>query len=242
MRLTPLHGAGICLLLLPTAADAQEGRTLSVLIPRIGLRVNLPIDLPADIPISIPRGRTTRRPSEGSSGGSTVDLPDRDMPAPATARNVIRTGERYLGVRYRWGGNTPREGMDCSGFTRYVFAKHGIQIPRTSRQQASVGYRLPRSWRALRVGDLVMFANSGGRISHVAIYAGNNRILHSTSSGGGVRYDDLRTQRGRWFAEHMVVARRVVSNGHSLVRALQAIDLQFDGSDAPDWAPRITIR
>jgi cell wall-associated NlpC family hydrolase len=236
MRLTPLHGAGICLLLLPSAADGQSERTISVLIPRIGLRVNLPIELPADIPISIPSGRTPRRPS-GASG----PLPGRDMPAPATARNVIRTGERYIGVPYRWGGNTPREGMDCSGFTRYVFAKHGIQIPRTSRQQATVGYRLPRSWRSVRPGDLVMFANSGGRINHVAIYAGNNRILHSTSSGGGVRYDDLRTQRGRWFADHMVAARRVVSNGHSLVRALQAIDLQFDGSDAPDWAPRITI-
>jgi hypothetical protein len=87
-----------------------------------------------------------------------------------------------------------------------------------------------------------MFANRGGRINHVAIYAGNNRILHSTSSGGGVRYDDLRTQRGRWFAENMVAARRVVSDGHSLVRALTAADLIFDGSDVPDWAPRITIR
>jgi len=241
MRLSPLHGAGLCLLLLPATADGQDGRTLSVLIPRIGLRVNLPVDLPADIPISIPSGRTTRRAPTGGRRGGSVSLPDRDMPAPATARNVIRTGERYLGVRYRWGGNTPREGMDCSGFTRYVFGKHGIHIPRTSRQQATVGRRLPRSWRVVRPGDLVMFANSGGRISHVAIYAGNNRILHSTSSGGGVRYDDLRTRRGRWFAEHMVAARRVVSNGHSLVRALQAIDLQFDGSDAPDWAPRITI-
>jgi hypothetical protein len=235
MRLTPLHGAGLCLLLLPSVTESQDGRTLSVLIPRIGLRVNLPIDILAEIPARIP---TERRP------GRTVDLPaDRDVPAPAsaTARSVIRTGERYRGIRYRWGGNTPSEGFDCSGFTRYVFAKHGIAIPRTSRQQATVGYRLPRSWRALRPGDLVMFANSGGRISHVAIYTGNNRILHSTSSGGGVRYDDLRTQRGRWFAEHMVAARRVVSNGHSLVRALRAIDLQFDGSDRPDWAPRVTI-
>ena len=220
--------------------QAQSGRSLSVLIPRIGLRVSIPVDIPVDIPVSIPSGR--RVPS-GRRSGSRVDLPSgRDLPAPATARAVVQTGERYLGVPYRWGGNTPSEGMDCSGFTRYVFAKHGIQLPRTSRQQATVGWALPRSWRALRAGDLVMFANSGGRINHVAIYAGNSRILHSTSSGGGVRYDNLGTQRGRWFAEHMVAARRVVSNGHSLVRALQAIDLQFDGSDAPDWAPRITIR
>jgi hypothetical protein len=233
MRLSPLPGAGLCLLLMPSAVEAQNGRTLSVLIPRIGLRVNLPIDIPADIPVRIP---TERRP------GRTVDLPaGRDVPASAKARSVLRTGERYMGIPYRWGGDTPREGFDCSGFTRYVFAKHGIAIPRTSRQQATVGHRLPRSWRAVRPGDLVMFANSGGRINHVAIYAGNNRILHSTSSGGGVRYDDLRTQRGRWFRDHMVAARRVVSNGHSLVRALTEIDLIFDGSDKPDWAPRITI-
>jgi cell wall-associated NlpC family hydrolase len=234
MRLTPLHGAGICLLLFPPVAAAQNGRTLSVLIPRIGLRVDLPVNLPVSIPVR----RPTSRPRDRA-----VDLPSRrEAPASATARNVLRTGERYIGVPYRWGGNTPREGMDCSGFTRYVFGKHGIAIPRTSRQQAAVGQRLPTSWRSVRPGDLVMFANSGGRINHVAIYAGNNRILHSTSSGGGVRYDDLRTQRGRWFAEHMVAARRVVSNGHSLVRELEAFELRFDGSDAPDWAPRITIR
>jgi peptidoglycan DL-endopeptidase CwlO len=233
MRLSPLHGAGLCLLLLPSLAGAQNGRTLSVLIPRVGLRVNLPVEVLEEIAARLPSERR---------GGRTVDFPaGRDVPASATARSVIRTGERYRGVRYTWGGDTPREGFDCSGFTRYVFARHGIGIPRTSRQQATIGRRLPRSWSAVRPGDLVMFANSGGRINHVAIYAGNGRILHSTSSGGGVRYDDLGTQRGRWFRDHMVAARRVVSNGHSLVRALTAIDLQFDGSDKPDWAPRIRI-
>jgi cell wall-associated NlpC family hydrolase len=238
MRLTPLHGAGVCLLLLPSVAAAQNGRTLSVLIPRIGLRVNLPVEIPAEIPVRIPAERRPERRREPSA-----DLPARrDIPASATARSIIRTGERYRGIPYRWGGDTPPGGFDCSGFTRYVFARHGIAIPRTSRQQATVGYRLPRSWRAVRPGDLVMFANRpGGRINHVAIYAGNNRILHSTSSGGGVRYDDLGSRRGRWFRDHMVAARRVVSNGHSLVRALQAADLRFDGSDSPDWAPRITI-
>ena len=62
MRLTPLHGAGLCLLLLPSVAESQDGRTLSVLIPRIGLRVNLPIDILAEIPGRMPAERrsTTR--------------------------------------------------------------------------------------------------------------------------------------------------------------------------------------
>jgi NlpC/P60 family len=225
MRLTPFHGAGLCLLLLPATSDAQSRSNISVLIPRIGLRVNLPVNLPVDIARRVP-----------------VDVPaDVPMPASRSASRVVPTAEHYLGVPYVWGGESPGEGFDCSGFTRYVFRKHGVAIPRTSRQQATVGHRLPLSLRYLRPGDLVMFANSGARISHVAIYAGHNRIIHATSSGGAVRYDDLGSRRGQWFAQHMVAARRVVSNGHSLVRALTTLDLRFDGSDRPDWAPRITI-
>jgi cell wall-associated NlpC family hydrolase len=230
MRLGPLYGAGVCLLLLPIASDAQGRTNISVLIPRIGLRVNLPVDLPVNLPVGVPRRRV---PAD--------DPADVSLPASRSASRVVPTAEHYLGVPYVWGGESPREGFDCSGFTRYVFRRHGVELPRTSRQQATVGRGLPVSVRYLRPGDLIMFANSGERISHVAIYAGNYRIIHATSSGGAVRYDDLRTRRGQCFAQHMVVARRVVSNGHSLVRSLNAIDLIFDGSDRPDWAPRIRI-
>jgi hypothetical protein len=88
-------------------------------------------------------------------------------------------------------------------------------------------------------GDLVMF-EEGGRIGHVAIYAGKNRIIHSTSSGGGVRYDDLTTQRGQWFVDHMVAARRVTPDASGLLldfaRGFSTITTELDG---PDHAPRI---
>ena len=61
-----------------------------------------------------------------------------------------------------------------------------------------------------------MFAEDGRPISHVAIYAGRDRILHSSKSGSGVRYDDLSTQRGAWFRNHMVVARRIGTAGQGL--------------------------
>ena len=140
--------------------------------------------------------------------------------APAgSAARVLPTAERYLGVPYRWGGTSPKTGFDCSGFVRYVFARHGTRLPRTSREQASSGQRVRPSWSALQPGDLVMFAEPGQLISHVAIYAGRRRIIHASGSGRRVRYDALDTKRGKWFARHIVAARRVSPRGASLVSA-----------------------
>lgn len=162
------------------------------------------------------------------------------VPARSAAR-VLPTAERYLGVPYRWGGTSPKTGFDCSGFVRYVFARHGTRLPRTSREQASSGQRLRPVWAELRPGDLVMFAEPGQRISHVAIYAGHRRIIHASGSGRRVRYDALDTRRGKWFARRIVAARRVSARGASLVSDLLAQQsrelvplLQLD---PPDRAP-----
>ena len=155
-----------------------------------------------------------------TSGRPVLTIPTSGRSAAA----VIPTAERYLGVRYTWGGNTPSSGFDCSGYVKYVFEKHGVRLPRTSRAQASAGDRVPLDFSYLRAGDLIMFANKGQAISHVAIYAGDRKILHSSKSGQGVRYDDLTSNRGTWYRQNAVVARRVgtEAQGRGIVRDLVA--------------------
>jgi len=179
--------------------------------------------------------------------GYPVIQSGRTVPTSTNAAAVIPTAERYIGVKYTWGGTSPSTGFDCSGYTQYVFAKHGVRLPRTSRAQAQAGARII-DYRGLRAGDLIMFAEDGHAISHVAIYAGHDRILHSSSSGSGVRYDDLKTRRGTWFANHMVVARRVgtPAQGSRIVNDLVAdlraagvrIDFPMIADVLGDLAPR----
>ena len=180
-----------------------------------------------------PRAESPRR-AGGSTRGATVA---RGGSSRAGAR-VVSTGEEYLGVPYKWGGSTPA-GFDCSGFVQYIYRDQGVSLPRTSRQMAHAGVSIPAEVSWLREGDLMLFASDGSRIDHVAIYAGDNRIIHSSSSGNGVRYDDLGSRRGRWYVTHMVAARRVTDDGRSLVNSLVTGRIPFDFFDPPDKAPRI---
>ena len=175
-------------------------------------------------------GGTTARAASGTRSGRGTPTGrgpvatrpvGRDVRRTASAEEVadqaIRTGERYLGTPYRWGGDSPSEGFDCSGFVRWVFAEQGIALPRVSRDQARAGRALPTGLDGLARGDLLFFAQNGTTVDHVAIYAGDGRILHSSSSGSGVRYDDLSGNRGRWYAGHLVAVRRVIEGGAMLM-------------------------
>ncbi|HHW41137.1 MAG TPA: LysM peptidoglycan-binding domain-containing protein [Syntrophomonadaceae bacterium] len=96
-------------------------------------------------------------------------------------QDIIDTARRFIGVRYRYGGARPETGFDCSGFVQYVFSLHGIKLPRTASEQASVGTRVTDP----APGDLVFFdTHRNGSIEHVGIYLGNNAFIHASQNKG----------------------------------------------------------
>ena len=154
--------------------------------------------------------------------------PESEVDAAAlVAARTLSAAAELVGSPYRWGGSTPA-GFDCSGFIQFVFRRQGIELPRVSRDQARAGRAMPTSLENLAPGDLLFFAQGGPTIDHVAMYAGDGRIVHSSRSGYGVRYDELSGARGRYYARHLVAVRRVI-DGTTIVSA----DDLLSGDDVP---------
>ena len=192
---------------LPSVLSAQVNLSLPRL-SRPAVRATLgPIAVVATVS---GRGVTLRAAPRAAGRAPVARAPRARARASASAAKVLATAERYLGTRYRYGGETPSAGFDCSGFVQYVFGRHGVALPRTSRQQASAGRALPDDRASLQPGDLMLFSSRGVRVDHVAIYVGNNRILHSSAGAGGVVYDDLSSPRGKWYVARHVESRRVL--------------------------------
>ena len=125
-----------------------------------------------------------------------------------TGADVVRAAREYLGVRYLWGGTTPRA-FDCSGFTRYVFARYGIDLPRTAHEQAAFGSApFPGD---LRPGDLLFFYGGQGA-QHIAIYVGADTIIHASSTAKRVKLDVIRPQgrKKNWFRNRLIAVRRIL--------------------------------
>ena len=100
---------------------------------------------------------------------------------------VVEAAQKYLGVPYRWGGTDPATGLDCSGFVQRVYRDLGIELPRVSRDQARQGTPVASIAEA-RPGDLVAF---GQPVDHIAIYVGDNKILHAPRTGEVVKVTDI---------------------------------------------------
>ncbi|WP_426140744.1 C40 family peptidase [Pseudomonas sp. DWP3-1-2] len=112
---------------------------------------------------------------------------------PALADSILERGKSLIGTRYRFGGTSTKTGFDCSGFIGYLFREEaGMNLPRSSREMINIDAPLVKR-NDLEPGDLLFFSTAGrGRVSHAAIYLGDNQFIHSSSSrSGGVRVDSL---------------------------------------------------
>jgi hypothetical protein len=152
--------------------------------------------------IAVPQHVFLQKPKspELHKGGEKVPRP---KPAGEMGAIAARTAERFVGIPYRWGGDTVVEGMDCSGFVRAVYNLCGINIPRTSREQFRVGENVGGD--DLMDGDLVFFGVSADQINHVGIYIGNNRFVHAPRRGDDIKISSLDEA---YFAKKFVGAKR----------------------------------
>ncbi|WP_082034361.1 C40 family peptidase [Cohnella kolymensis] len=134
---------------------------------------------------------------------------------------------KLIGIGYDYGGTT-KSGFDCSGFTGYVFKQLGVNLPRTSRDQATRGMKVARD--ELRPGDLVFFNTSGRGISHVGIYVGDGNFAHS-SSRKGVTISGLGDS---YYSKRFVTARRVMdANTYLKVATEPKVVLAANSETAP---------
>ena len=123
--------------------------------------------------------------------------------SPEQAMDITMYAVGLVGTPYRYGGNTPDSGFDCSGLIGYVYqSRAGLAPPRTvSRMQA---WGLPVSTENVRSGDLVLFAQKN-EVTHAGIYVGSGRFVHAPSTGGEVRLDQLNS---KYWASQQVAFRR----------------------------------
>ena len=133
-------------------------------------------------------------------------------PSPATlADSIIATATEAMGRPYVFGGTGAHgEGFDCSGLIQYAYGKHGIPLPRRSTDQAREGRKIGREVRLLASADILTFSNRGGQVTHVGLYIGDGRFIHSATSGVQVSTLSAEDPYGRWWYKRWVGVRRIV--------------------------------
>ncbi|WP_240635987.1 C40 family peptidase [Caldimonas tepidiphila] len=128
-----------------------------------------------------------------------------------TASDMVMTAMGFLGVPYRRGGDSAEEGFDCSGFTRFIFERSiGLVLPRRADDQASAAGLVAVQRDELKPGDLVFFNTLRRTFSHVGIYVGEGKFIHSPRTGAKVRVEDM---RAAYWTKRYTGARRVGAAG-----------------------------
>jgi len=144
----------------------------------VGTRFELVTEQKHRFRVRLPDGRL------GLVRKEDVQVHDADFTYPVTSRErIVDTARRFLGVPYLWGGTTPL-GFDCSGLVQLAFGLNGVQLPRDADQQFAVGRQVDVG--ELEPADLVFFSRKSSGITHVGIFAGNGKFLHSAGGGKGV--------------------------------------------------------
>jgi cell wall-associated NlpC family hydrolase len=141
------------------------------------------------------------------AAGNVADGVVEAQPAPVRTSlfSMVERAYAMIGIPYRWGGNDPESGLDCSGFVRYVYQRTtGLQLPRQSAEISKTGSAIAE--RDLHPGDLVFFNTPRGRATHVGIYVGDEQFIHAPRTGAFIRVESLKST---YWASRYYGARRL---------------------------------
>ena len=192
---------------------------------RIGANIGRqpkPPAVPAALPAAVADAGTPRpAPGEPRAAPSSAPValaiptvrgrPLRRADADSLVREVVQTSQDAMGTRYQFGGRgAAGEGFDCSGLIQFAYAAHGVALPRVSSDQARQGREVGRRTDRLLPGDILTFSSDGGPITHVGLYVGDGRFIHSASKGVQISRLSVSDPQGKWWVMRWIGARRIV--------------------------------
>ncbi|HEU4799328.1 MAG TPA: C40 family peptidase [Gemmatimonadales bacterium] len=200
----------------------RDGPELSIRLGAdFGRRRPAPLHPPAS-PWAATDASTSGAPAVGAPvvepavRGESVDRSNAD----ALVLDIVRIAEQEIGRPYTYGGEgADGEGFDCSGLIQYAYGEAGISLPRTSVQQARQGREIGRTDDNLRPGDILTFAERGTRVTHVGLYMGDGRFIHSASRGVQISTLGESDPNGRWWYQRWVGVRRIIESQESRVES-----------------------
>jgi hypothetical protein len=162
---------------------------------------------PGPRPVPAPVGGSAR-PTESSAPA----IPPALQAEPTSlADSIVVTAAAAMGRPYEYGGTGERGGgFDCSGLIQYAYQQHGIALARRSVDQAKEGKKVGRKLDQLRAADLLTFSNRGGPVTHVGLYIGGGRFIHSATRGVQISTLSAEDPYGRWWYKRWVGVRRIV--------------------------------
>jgi hypothetical protein len=209
-------GAGYDVFPMSFISVGAEGRWRELSLGQRG-GLELSLGLAVHVGRSGPKRPAPVVPSSAAEEQSAEALPSGVSPQAYQGKprnladSIIATATKAMGKRYTYGGDgTDGEGFDCSGLIQFSYGKHGIELPRVSTDQAREGRKIERQLKLLAPADILTFSNHGGRVSHVGLYIGDGRFIHSATRGVQVSVLSPDDPYGRWWYTRWVGVRRVV--------------------------------
>lgn len=178
--------------------------------------------------------QSTTAPAATTSNSSRNRKAKTEKPDYAPAQDMLLQAMSLIGVKYKWGGATPEAGLDCSGFVRYVFQNSmNIALPHNALAMAQSGSRINKE--ELKPGDLVFFNTLGRTFSHVGIYMGDNRFIHSPRAGKSVEITNISQS---YWSSRFTGARRYEGTGGAPVNMAT---LLASAPKTPATASRVSL-